>query len=62
MIEKTCPTCSGARLREGVLSVLIGNKNIHEVGNLSIEDSLTFFNNLKLTKEKEEISRLLLKR
>lgn len=61
MIEKTCPTCSGARLREGVLSVLIGNKNIHEVGNLSIEDSLTFFNNLKLTKEKEEISRLLLK-
>jgi excinuclease ABC subunit A len=61
MIEKTCPTCKGAKLRENVLSVLVGDKNIYEVGNLSIKKSLEYFENLKLTKEQEEISKLILK-
>ena len=61
MIEKTCPTCGGAKLRASVLSVLIGNKNIYELGNMSIRDTLTFFEKLKLTKEQEEISRLIIK-
>jgi excinuclease ABC subunit A len=61
MIEKTCPTCHGARLQENVLSVLVGDKNIYEVGNLSIKKSLEYFDNLKLTKEQEEISKLILK-
>lgn len=61
MCEKTCPMCNGARLKESVLSVLIGDKNIFEVGNLSIKNALDFFVNLKLTKEQEEISRLILK-
>jgi excinuclease ABC subunit A len=61
MVEKTCPTCNGARLRDNVLSVLVGDKNIYEVGNLSIKKSLEYFESLNLTPEQEEISRLVLK-
>ena len=61
MVEKTCPTCSGSRLKESVLSVLVGDKNIYEVGNLSIKNTLSYFENIKLSKEQEEISRLILR-
>ena len=61
MVEKICPTCKGARLKDSVLSVLVGDKNIYEVGNLSIRDALEYFGRLKLSKEQEEISRLILK-
>lgn len=40
---------------------MIGGKNIYELTNLSIRDLNTFLQNLKLTKEQEEISRLILK-
>ena len=61
MIEKSCPTCKGAKLKESVLSVLVGDKNIFEAGNISIRKSLDFFENLQLSKEQTEISRLILK-
>jgi excinuclease ABC subunit A len=61
MIEKTCPTCNGARLKPSVLSVLVGDKNIYQIGNLSIRKCLDYFEGLKLTKEQEEISKLILK-
>jgi excinuclease ABC subunit A len=61
MIEKTCPTCKGAKLKESVLSVLVGDKNIYDVGSLSIRKCLDHFENLKLSKEHEEISKLILK-
>ncbi len=61
MTELPCPKCHGARLNEAVLSVLVGGKNIYELTELSIRDLNTFLQNLKLTKEQEEISRLILK-
>ena len=61
MTELPCPKCHGARLNDSVLSVLIGGKNIYELTELSIRDLNTFLQNLKLTKEQEEISRLILK-
>ncbi|MGI6329507.1 MAG: excinuclease ABC subunit UvrA [Bacilli bacterium] len=61
MIEQTCPTCKGARLKEEYLSVLINQKNIYELSNLSIRDILIFFQNLKLSKEKQMIAELLIK-
>ena len=61
MTELPCDECNGARLKSEVLNVRIKNKNIYELCNLSIRDLLDFFNNLKLSKEKEEISRLLIK-
>jgi len=61
MAESVCPTCKGSRLDNSVLSVLINNKNIHEVSCLSIRELRKFINNLKLTKEQKEISDLLIK-
>lgn len=61
MTELPCPTCQGARLNTSVLSVLIGEKNIYEMTLLSIGDLYQFLKNLSLTKEQEEISRLILK-
>ena len=60
MIETTCTKCNGSRLRDEILSVLINGKNIYEVTCLSIKDLYDFMNNLKLTKEQQEIGKLLI--
>ena len=61
MTELECPKCKGARLDNSVLSVKINKKNIYELTCLSIDELKTFLENLKLSKEKEEIARLLIK-
>lgn len=61
MTELSCPTCKGARLDDSVLSVLVGKKNIYELTLMSIGDLQTFFTKLKLNKEQEEISTLIIK-
>ena len=48
-------------LDSSILSVLIQKKSIYDLTNLSIEDLYTFFNKLTLTKEQEEISKLVIK-
>ena len=60
MTELECPTCNGARLRSDVLAVKIGGKSIYELTLLSIKDLYEFLTNLKLSKEKQEISKLIL--
>jgi excinuclease ABC subunit A len=47
MVERPCPTCQGKRLKPEPLAVLVGEKNIHEVVTLSIDDTLTFFTELQ---------------
>ncbi len=61
MIENTCPVCKGSRLKGDVLNVLVGNKNIWEVTNMSIKELRNYFKNLKLNKSQVEISALLIK-
>ncbi len=61
MNEVECPTCHGARLKDSVLSVLIGKKNIYEATKLSILELKEFINKLKLSKEQEEISGIIIK-
>lgn len=61
MVEHTCETCHGARLNDNVLSVKLGGKNIFEVTKMSIKELIPFFNNLKLTEEKKEIAKLVIK-
>ena len=61
MIENECPVCKGSRLMNTVLNVLVGNKNIWEVTNMSIKDLRIFFSNLKLNKTQAEIPTLLIK-
>ena len=61
MVELTCPTCNGKRLKKSVLSVLINKKNIIDLTDMNIDKLYNFFDTLKLSKEKEEIARLLIK-
>ncbi len=61
MVEHTCDTCHGARLSDEVLSVKLGGKNIFEVTEMSIKKLIPFFNNLKLSEEKKEIAKLVIK-
>lgn len=61
MREKTCPKCNGRRLSPMVLSVLIGGKNIFDITELSINNALSFLDNLKLSSIEEKIANLVLK-
>lgn len=61
MIEYECDTCKGARLNDNVLQVKVGGKNIYQVTKMSIKELVNFFSKLKLSKEKQEIAKLILK-
>ncbi len=61
MTEGVCPACNGARLANSVLSVLINNQNINDTTKLNIRKLVAFFSSMILTKEQEEISRLIIK-
>ena len=60
MVETECEECHGKRLRPEVLSIYINNKNIIDVTEMSIRDIRKFMDSLKLTKEQEEISHLVI--
>ena len=49
MSTSPCPTCHGARLKEDVLAVTVGGKNIDEIVNMSIRGCLAFFDGLRLS-------------
>jgi excinuclease ABC subunit A len=40
LTDAVCPDCGGARLKKESLSVMVGGRNIHEAGELSIRDLL----------------------
>ncbi len=63
LIKKTCPVCLGSRLKPEVLAVHIDGKSISEVTAMSIENNVSFFNNLdkKLTSTEQQISEPILK-
>ncbi len=52
-----CPKCKGRRLKDELLSVTVGGKNIDEFCRMSIEEALVFVENLKQSKEHEMIAR-----
>lgn len=59
--EITCPTCHGDRLNESALSVKIKGKNIAEICDMSVGELLSYFDDLSLSKEKQEIAAPILK-
>ena len=60
MAERHCPTCKGNRLKKESLAVLIEGRHISEVTSLSIEESISFFDNLDLTEKEAAIAKLIL--
>ena len=61
MAENACPTCEGYRLNTEALSVLIGEKHIGQVTELSITEAYNFFQSLELSDKDVQIADLILK-
>ena len=56
-----CREGGGQRLKKESLAVTVGDKNIWELSNLSIEDLKKFMDEVELTKRQRQIGRLVLK-
>ncbi|TKJ39710.1 excinuclease ABC subunit A [candidate division LCP-89 bacterium B3_LCP] len=56
-----CPGCKGGRLKPEALSVKVADYNISNLTELSIKDSLRFFQNIKLSSIEQKISQQILK-
>ncbi len=61
MSYSACPTCHGARLKKEVLAVKIGDKNINELTDMSIDKIKTYLNSLKLSKKETMIADQIMK-
>ena len=61
MSNSHCPTCNGARLKEEILSIKVGTKNINELTDMPINKIKDYLNKLKLTKQKAMIAEMILK-
>ncbi len=61
MSNAPCYSCHGARLKSEILSIKVGDKNINELTDMSINKIKEYLNQLKLTKTEAMISELILK-
>ena len=61
MSNSPCYSCNGARLKPEILSIKIGDKNINELTQMSINKIKQHLNKLQLTKTQAMISELILK-
>ena len=61
MTEKLCPDCQGMRLKKEILGVTVGGMNIAELSDLSVDDSLDFFDKLVLTEKEQIIGKSIIK-
>jgi excinuclease ABC subunit A len=65
MVEETCPSCKGGRLRDEVLGVKVADKNIVQVNQMTVEEGLSYFKTLMdgatLTENQRIIARQIFK-
>lgn len=61
MTECPCPDCHGARLKPEILSVTVGGKNIKQVCDMQVVDSLKFFYGIDLSKRDRKIADPIIK-
>lgn len=59
MGEKLCHTCKGYRLKKETLAVLITDKHIGHLTELSIKEASDFFDNLQLSEKDMQIGNLI---
>ncbi len=59
--EIECEVCHGHRLKKSSLHVFVGEKNIGELSNMSILDSMSFFNTLNLSPSEKTITKGIMK-
>ena len=63
MTEDTCPVCKGRKLKDTVLAVTVGGKNIMEVCDFSVVQAIDFFDRLdkELSDRDRKISAMITK-
>ena len=61
MSQVDCPECRGRRLKPESLAVTVGGQNIMELCDLTVEELLTFIDNLQLTERERFIGQRILK-
>ena len=61
MSDNDCPSCKGRRLKDEVLAVTVGDKNIAEVCEMSVKDIKAFFDSLTFTETEMIIAKQILK-
>ena len=61
MQERPCHACKGLRLKPEILAVTVADKSIMDICQLSIDDSLKFFKNVKLSDKEATIAQMILK-
>ncbi|MBY0756787.1 excinuclease ABC subunit UvrA [Clostridium sardiniense] len=61
MSNKHCPKCKGARLNKEALAVTVGDKNIYEFTELSIQEELDFINSVEFSEKNKIISEQIVK-
>ena len=63
MTEDVCPVCKGRKLKDTVLAVTVGGKNIMEITDMSVVQAMDFFDELdsKLTDREKKISAMITK-
>lgn len=61
MIDKTCKTCNGKRMKKVVLSITINDKNIIDLTEMSVVEALNFYENIQLTEKQAMIAAEILK-
>ncbi len=61
MREKPCHVCHGRRLRPEVLAVTVGGKSIMDICELSIDEAIDYFNNVKFSDKEMHIASQIIK-
>ncbi len=61
MSDCPCMSCEGKRLKKDILGVMVGDKNIAEITDLSITAAIDFFQNISLSEKEQLIGRRVLK-
>ncbi len=61
MSFRPCPVCNGARLKPEVLAVTVGEKNIHQFTQMSVQRAMEFAEELELTETEQLIGARILK-
>lgn len=61
MSNSACPTCHGSRLKDEILAIKIGKKNINELTAMSIDKIQTYLRQLELNKKDTMIADMILK-
>ncbi|MBA3757497.1 excinuclease ABC subunit UvrA [Candidatus Saccharibacteria bacterium] len=61
MQERPCHACKGRRLKPEVLAITVANMSIMDISELSIDDAVIFFKEIKLSLTQQKIAHQILK-